>query len=316
MTTICSDVMAELKEHNIDVCRRAQQNFGLRSPLILYADDTAVVETSAFYAEQIVRCLQKHAANHGLHLHEGKCELVTNCDWQQIRLQGGQNIKRTKQTKYLGAAITPGLAEPAELGARLVEVWQVIRRLEVLWRKARLDKVWKIRIMQSIVQAKLLYGLETARATPLTDQKVDSMLAYLLRRILDLPSTYIDKEFSHDFLIQHANLLLSEHKHPPTCRRWSTVLKERRIRFLGHILRLGESDPCFTTTFADSDLTPRDPQVWRVGRPRTHWIEQVMSEAWALLAHGEHQEYEDSDTQRMLIMSAALVREGPFQAPD
>ena len=94
------------------------------------------------------------------------------------------------------------------------------------------------------------------------------------------------------------------------------MLKERRIRFLGHILRLGENDPCFTTTFRDNDLNPRDPQVWRVGRPRTHWIEQVMSEAWALLAHGEHQEYEDSDTQRMLIMSAALVREGPFQAPD
>jgi hypothetical protein len=316
MTTICADVLAELKEQGTDFCGRAQNNFGLRSPMILYADDTAVVEASAYYAEQLVRCLQKHAANHGLHLHEGKCELVTNCDWQQVRLQGGQNIKRTKQTKYLGAAITPSLAESAELGARLTEVWQVIRRLDVLWRKARLDKVWKIRIMQSIVQAKLLYGLETARATQVIDQKVDSIMAYLLRRILDLPSTYIDKEFSHDFLIQLANSLLHEHKHPPTCRRWSTVLKERRIRFLGHILRLGESDPCFTTTFADSDLNPRDPQTWRVGRPRTHWIEQVMSEAWALLDHGEHQDFEDTDTQRTLIMSAALVREGPFHVPD
>ena len=151
--------------------------------------------------------------------------------------------------------------------------------------KARLDAAWKIRIMQGVIQAKLLYSMEVARTTPLIDDRLDSILAFLLRRILDLPSTYVDKEFSHEFIIARANQLLHEQKHPPTCRRWSTVLKERRVRFLGHILRLGETDPGFTTTFNDTDLNQRDPQVWRVGRQRTHWVEEVTSEAWPLLAH-------------------------------
>ena len=145
------------------------------------------------------------------------------------------------------------------------------------------------------------------------DDKIDSVQARRLRRILRRPPTWIDRTFSHAALIAEANEKFKEAHNAETIIPWRQVPKDRRIRYLGHVLRAGEGRPNYDCLI-EKDGLARQPEKWRVGRPRTHWAEQVIPEAWEAAGFAEY--FEWTQEQLAILVSAAMARVAPFEASD
>ena len=230
-----------------------------------------------------------------------------------VRFANGQIVNHVEQATYLGKLITGKIDEKREAGHRLGEVWGMVRRTEYMWKKANISTIWKIKIMQTMILPKLIYAWNTIRTTSTMDDKIDSVQARLLRRILQRPPTWIDRAFSHSALIAEANEKLKEAKKAETIIPWSQVLRHRRIRYLGHVLRSGANSLIYNC-FLDQHGDLRQLDKWRVGRPRTHWAEQVIQEAWE--ATGCEDPFDWTTEQMAILHSAAEARVAPFEAPD
>ena len=64
----------------------------------------------------------------------------------------------------------------------------------------------------------------------------------------------------------------------------STTPKDRKIKLLGHVLRLDEDDPMFECTI-DGNLNRISKDKKRVGRPRENWIENTTSDAYKTISN-------------------------------
>ena len=74
-------------------------------------------------------------------------------------------------------------------------------------------------------------------------------------------------------------------------RRWnnsqiSDILRDKRRKLLGHIIRRPRDHPQHEATFATRTPQPRQVQHRRVGRPRAAWTYKTMQNCW--LRHTEH----------------------------
>ena len=90
---------------------------------------------------------------------------------------------------------------------------------------------------------------------------------------------------------------------------WSHIVKHKRIRLLGHIIREGPDSPTFFATFEDATLSSRQPYIRRVGRPRPAWTDTTMEDSWYKMSDLF---YEGNAEQRETIKNTAEARLPPF----
>ena len=73
------------------------------------------------------------------------------------------------------------------------EVRQTWFKLLPYWRATNANVKWQLLIFDAVVRSKLLYGLETIHLTDAMLKKVDAFQLRCLRKILKVPSTFIDR---------------------------------------------------------------------------------------------------------------------------
>ena len=93
-------------------------------------------------------------------------------------------------------------------------------------------------IFQAVITSKLLYGLETLIATETTLHKLDTLQIKGLRKILGVPPTFIDRTNTDESVRQRIKDELEIEVKP-----FTEVLKERRLKLLGHVIRAEDDDP-------------------------------------------------------------------------
>ena len=104
-----------------------------------------------------------------------------------------------------------------------------------------------------------------------------------LRKILKVPSTFIDRRYTNQWLLDKANeeCTYRGNKKPAPI---STMIKNRQDTLLGHIIRAGSRnvhDPLFVVTFSDyATLKQLRTITKRVGRPKLKWVDETMRRAW------------------------------------
>lgn len=126
----------------------------------------------------------------------------------------------------------------------------------------------------------ILYGLESASLTQAEYARLDAFQVSALRKILRVPHPYYSG-VSNNRVMEVANQRIRL-AGGETITLMSTRLKDRQIKFLGHLIRASDEDLTKTCT-----LTARGNRVcagWkRVGRPRLKWYDTVMNLAIEML---------------------------------
>ena len=238
-----------------------------------------------------------------MRLNFNKCiNLTINRKQSSIRFSDGSPVPRKHHAKYLGTLLTDSVDNGAEVTSRINDVLGTCAKTKSFWNKAQTTVKWKLRVYDSVIKSKLLYGLETIQLTGNEQSRLDAFQMKGYRRILGIPPTHIDRSWTNERVRRE---LVHEHNFKYTS--FSDTWQKRKVTLLGHIIRSHRYDPLRQVLFEKSTLIPRIELTRRVGRPKGNWLVETYKDAWALCHLTEAFDFANP-THRNKINNAAETR--------
>ena len=179
----------------------------------------------------------------------------------------GESVDIVERFTYLGSVVHRSAGCEAEVARRLALARGAMNSLnKTVWRSRHLSRGTKVRVFRSLVLPVLLYSCEAWTLTASLRQRLDSFLTSSLRRIFGY---HWRDHVSNQAVLDRAGM-----------GRVSCLIRERQLRFYGHVVRFPGDDP------AHRILSARDPVGWRrpVGSPRASWMRQLGAhmEGWGM----------------------------------
>ena len=144
--------------------------------------------------EKLLHEIVKESAYYGLGLNKDKCHVISTRDKPEIKFSTGEKIQQVSQETYLGGVIHEKGNPVVDIQNRISSTIPILKQLHVFWYKANVSIAWKLQVYQAVVISKLLYGLDTLQFTETQGQKLDTFQLKGFRKILNVKTTYIDRE--------------------------------------------------------------------------------------------------------------------------
>ena len=227
-----------------------------------FADDAVIFAETVDILAECLDTLSEEAEPLGLRVSWIKTKIQAFGDILDAAVDaipvGRENVELVESFTYLGSVVHCSGTCEAEVSRRLGLAQGVMGSLDKLvWRSRYLCRRTKVRVFRSLVLSVLLYSSEAWTLTDGLRRRLDSFLTTSLRRILGY------KWQDH---VPNARVLEEAGMGRITC-----LIRERQLRFYGHVARFPPVDP------AHRILAARDPVGWTrpVGRPRASWLGQL-----------------------------------------
>ena len=128
-----------------------------------------------------------------------------------IHFDDATPLPKNYEATYLGNELNREINVKHEILNKLQTVRITWFKLLPYWKASDANVKWKLRFFDAVIRAKLLYGLETVHLTKAMLNKIDAFQIRGLRKILNLPSTFIDRRFTNRYVLRRASDLMSTH---------------------------------------------------------------------------------------------------------
>ena len=181
-----------------------------------YADDLSWIGNSQKQINEIEHNMTDKLKNRNLIVNNSKTEKLN------IKRNGDENWKKCK---YLGSF----LDTEKDISHRKQMSMLSYNTHQNILQDKKLNLKTKIRIFESYVSSIFLYNSELWTITKKIGNEIDVFQRILLRRMLKIKYPYI---------ITNENLYKCTNMIP-----WTQIIKRRRLRWTGHLLRLPETTP-------------------------------------------------------------------------
>ncbi|XP_071944095.1 uncharacterized protein [Antedon mediterranea] len=181
-----------------------------------YADDLALLSNTIAGETTLIHALKKAASSIGLYRNVKKTESMSvNCQGQ-IKTSSGYALKQVDQLfTYLGSNIA---STTKDVDIRISKAWSALKRLTVVW-KSNISNNMKKHFFKTTVETVLLYGSSTWTLTKKLENTLNGTEnTRMLRAVLNV---------SWQEHLSNAQLYGNR-------RKITDVIKERRVRFVGH----------------------------------------------------------------------------------
>jgi len=203
-----------------------------------------------------------------------KCEVVQLNSSEDIRFRNGVVVPPHDEVKYLGCMLNEKGDPQKEVNKRLSETIVTWRRLADFWKHSNCSCKTKLQVYDAVVRTKLMYGLETLQLNESIKKKLDAFQLRGLRQILKLPTTYMDRQYTNEFVYEEANIAAcSQPIREPgrgTITKISQYYESQRINTSVDLIKALADDPRKSITIDADTLKLIDLPRWRVGRPRNN----------------------------------------------
>ena len=257
---------------------------GAAYPALLFADDTLLLTNTARQMNTLLSLVIDHSRPYNLLLNKAKCQLlITNDIGCKVYFPDGEEVTKHNTIRYLGAVFSATLDVSLIVRQKIADAHSTMRQLKYLWADTQISTPWKLVVFNAVVRSKVFYTLETLELTQGQQQALDTAYFRGLRRILKKKSTFIDRSWTHNRLLELANRLSKKTATTPTRHQnFSQYYRVRRRKLLAHLLRAPTTNLSRTAILNENgeDLTDLLPKK-RVGRPRLTWLQESLKEAWA-----------------------------------
>ena len=235
------EINQQLHEHNYSM-KPTQKHIYINQE---YADDISEITSNADKIKYLKMTLPQLLAKRNLIINETKTEEYkisrVNCDdkWKKCKLLGSildtnNDIKRRK-----------GLSLDA------------VQKIKYMFNNKKLSIKTKMRAFDAYISSIFLYNSELWTLTSSIEKQIDSFQHRLLRKnVLNIKwPTVMNNEDVYNRM---------------KANKWSIVIKKRRMRWLGHVMRLPEQTPARKAIqYANEKyVRPR-------GRPPTTWLSMM-----------------------------------------
>ena len=172
----------------------------------------------------------------------------------------GNDVKVVERFTYLGTQISKDGSCEAEISRRIAITRDCVRALQRHIWCSSIMVVTKVRLLNAYVLPVLLCGAETWSLTAALEKKLDAFHQWCLRRLLRL-----------SYLLHVTNV---EVLRLTRQTQLSTTLRDRRLRFFGHIAKANSR---MDHTRALRSIISGLPRDWKrlPGRPRRTWLRTI-----------------------------------------
>ena len=190
------------------------------------------------------------------------------------------------KVKYLGVFLDSSSNNRRNISYRISQAVTASKLLKPLLGHKSLPPSWKLTVYRSVVQSILLYAMESSQLTPPQLTKLDHVHYKAIRRIFGIKSSFYHRVInpsSADCSNQYLVGLAYDSRRIITP---SQLYSQHRLTLLGHLFRHRDTLE-YHSTFMPSGQYRYTRGPNRVGRPRLHWAESVMTEASGRLRHLE-----------------------------
>ena len=220
--------------------------------------------------------IEKESDYYDMKLNYDKCvNLTSNRKKSSVKFKNGDLVPRKTKATYLGTILTEKADNRTEINNKIAECASTANKLKLFWNKADTTKKWKIQVFDSVIRSKLAYGLECLQLNEVERNRIDAFQMKCIRRILKIPPTFIDREWTNDKVQEAASM-----EYGAPVYKFSEYYQKQKFKLLGHIIRLPENDPIKQVTFTKGTTMPRKSEVYRRGKPRGQWAYETMKEAY------------------------------------
>ena len=245
-------------------------NFTTKLEDLDFADDLALLSSKFLDIQRKTQSLHENASGVGLKININKTKVMRlNSNVKEKVNIDGRTIDDVDTFTYLGGVVTSKGGCDEDISNRLCKAKAQFRRLRKIWSSSSFSIQTKVKLFNSLVMSVLTYGSETWKTTERDKKKLDTFQNRCLRQLLRVrwPEKISNEEL---------------HRRTRTIKVSETI-KQRKWKWIGHVLRMDDSRICTTA------LTWQPEGKRRVGRPKTTWrrtTEQERSElgwnSWAL----------------------------------
>jgi len=185
-----------------------------------------------------------------------KCKTLVSDSWEdsrEIRI-GSTKVKNVEDFCYLGSRLSTNGNCDKDCQIRIGKASSVFGRLQDVWRNKYISLKVRVRLYETLVMSTMLYSAELWPLTIPQKKRLDAAHHKFQRRLLG-------KDKVHNEIIRNQTKL----------QRTDLSIKERRLRWLGHVLRMEDDRIPKQATQRQMDSYTRR----RAGRPRLNWIDTV-----------------------------------------
>jgi len=209
--------------------------------LLAYADDVNIVGGSIHILKENAEALVAATKQTGLEVKAEK----TKCMVMSRDQNAGRNhsvridnstFERVEEFKYVGTTLTNQNSIPEEIKSRLRLGNACYNSVQNLLSSRLLSKNLKINIYRTIILPFVLYGCDTWSLTLREERKLRVFENMVLRRIFGPRRDEVTGEWKRLHNVERNDLYST----PKIVR----VIKSRRMRWAGHVVRMGKEMGC------------------------------------------------------------------------
>ena len=169
---------------------------------ILFADDTLIFAAQGGSLEHLLWAVEEVSQVYGLRLNRTKCASISLKGTREIMFSNGELVPQEDNAEYLGVMMNATADPVVEVNRRLAAARYVWLKLHIFWRHGLLTMRDKLLIYDALIGSKLSYGLHVLSLREGLINKLDAFYYKGLRKILKVPSTFINRHYSNTKLLE------------------------------------------------------------------------------------------------------------------
>ena len=261
---------------------------------MLFADDAAIVSHTEEGLQRLVDNLSRACKEFGVTISIKKTEIMCQMTPNDPAITiDGKTLSNVQSFRYLGSTITSNATLDAELDTRIAKAAAVMAKLSKrVWNNKKLTLDTKLQVYTACVVSILTYASETWTLYARQERRLNSFHLRCLRRILNISW---EQRIPDTEVLNEAKAL-----------SMFAILRQRRLRWLGHVFRMAPSRLPRTILYGELQSGERP-----VGRPRLRYkdlckqdlqVTELGTREWETLA-------KDRDVWRYQVSQGIKVAE-------
>ena len=146
----------------------------------------------------------------------------------RVKFRNQTLVKKVEPAKYLGCLLNKFNDTTREVRCRIRDATVTLKWMHTFWCHSNCSIKFKLNVLQAVLFAKVLFGMESAELTEVAIQALDVFHLRGLRKILRMKTTFIDRANTNEEVYKRANEHLKEGKH---IEPLSAIYLRRKQRF-------------------------------------------------------------------------------------